>query len=150
ADRVDDPGNGHDLVAAHDERPRLSLRPGDLRVDEHVLDLLPTACQMVARTPPAYLKPLFLGCDRPLAPADRCVEGDRGAVEPRARRLGDDLAPVAEVEAARAVDRVEEVDEPRRRGPAVGEAEQVALGGRMETAQARQDLVADEAALRAG
>src|SRR5687767_1176543 len=37
---LDDAGNGHDIVAAHDERPRLALGTGDLGVDEHVLDLL--------------------------------------------------------------------------------------------------------------
>src|SRR4029453_6724698 len=83
---------------AHDERPRLSLGPGHLRVDEHVLDLLSTPCQMIAWTPPAYLKPLFLGGDAPRAPAHLPVERNRRALEPRAVVLADDLAGAAQGE----------------------------------------------------
>jgi len=78
------------------------------------------------------------------------VEGDRRALEPRAVVLADDLASAAEVEARRAVDRVEQLDELRRGRLAVSEPEQVALRGRMQPAQERQDLVADQATLRAG
>ena len=104
---------------------------------------------MIARSPPAYLKPLFLGCDPPRAPAHLAVEGDRRALEPRAVVLADDLASAAEVEARRAVDRVEQLDELRRRRLAVREPEEVALRGWVQPAQERQDLVADQAALRA-
>src|SRR5947199_372492 len=38
--RIDDARDRDDLVAPHNEGPRLALRAGDLRVDEHVLDLL--------------------------------------------------------------------------------------------------------------
>ena len=105
---------------------------------------------MIAWTPPAYLKPLFLGCDPPRAPAHLPIERDRRALEPGAAVFADDLAAAAEVEPGRAVDRVEQLDELRRRGLAVGEAEQVALRGRVQAAQEGQDLLADQAALRAG
>src|SRR4029453_10427891 len=110
------PRHGDYLVPAHDQRPRLSLRPGHLGVDEHVLDLLPTPCQMVAWTPPAYLKPLSLGRDAPLAPAHLPVERNRRALEPRSVVLADDLAAAAEVEPGRAGDRGAEREEPRRGG----------------------------------
>src|SRR5206468_3503674 len=120
-----------------------------LRVDEHVLDLLPTPCQVISGTPPAYLKPLFLGGDAPRTPAHLPVERNRRALEPRAVVLADNLAAGAEIETRRAVDRVEQLDELRRRGLAVGETEQVTLRSKMQPAQERQDLVADQAALRA-
>src|SRR6476659_1679826 len=46
--RVHDAGNGHDLVTGDDERPLVSLPARNLRVDEHVLDLLRTTGQAVA------------------------------------------------------------------------------------------------------
>src|SRR5215471_10536463 len=67
---LDDAGHGHDLVAAHDERPRLPLRAGHLRVDEHVLDLAPPTRQPVAGPPSAHSKPFEPGADSPIAPAD--------------------------------------------------------------------------------
>ena len=45
------PGIGDDLVAAHDERPRLPLGARDLRVDEHVLHLPPPPREPIARAP---------------------------------------------------------------------------------------------------
>ena len=76
------PGHGDHVVAAHDERPRFALRSGDLRVDEHVLDLLLPPGEPVAGPPASYLKPFELGADAPLAPADLAVEVDRPALEP--------------------------------------------------------------------
>src|SRR5919204_4316217 len=67
---IDDSGNGYDLVSAHDQRPRLALRPGDLGVDEHILDLLPPAGEPVTGPPAAYLKASELGFNLPAAPAD--------------------------------------------------------------------------------
>src|SRR3954451_58337 len=40
---LDDARDGDDLAAPDDERPCLPLRPGNLGVYEHVLDLLPPA-----------------------------------------------------------------------------------------------------------
>src|SRR5215469_1880922 len=37
---LDDPGHGHDLLAAHDERPAFAIGAWDLGVDERVLHLL--------------------------------------------------------------------------------------------------------------
>src|ERR1700740_3371549 len=65
-----DPGHGHDLVAAHDERPRFPLRAGHLPIDEHVLDLAPPTHQPVAGPPPAHSKPFELRADSPGAPPD--------------------------------------------------------------------------------
>src|SRR6516162_4217242 len=55
--RLDDAGDADDLVASHDERPGLAIRPGNLRVDEDVLHLLRTAGEPVARPPPADTEP---------------------------------------------------------------------------------------------
>src|SRR6201993_84606 len=78
---LDDAGHGHDLVAAHDERPRLPLRARHLRVDAHVLDLAPPTCQPVAGPPSTHSKPLELGADDPLAPADLAGQLDGPALE---------------------------------------------------------------------
>src|SRR5262249_30582819 len=80
--RLDDPGHGDDLVAAHDQRPRLACRAGDLCVDEHVLDLLRPSGEPVAGAPGSYLKPWHVRRDPPLAPADFAVERDRRPLEP--------------------------------------------------------------------
>src|SRR5919204_764188 len=79
---LDDAGHGYDLVAEHDERPRLALRARHLRVDEHVLDLAPPTCQPVAGPPSAHSKPLELRADSPIAPADLAGQVDRTALEP--------------------------------------------------------------------
>src|SRR5438067_10893548 len=81
---LDDTRDGDDLVAAYDERPRLALRPRDLGVDEHVLDLLPPAGEPVARPPASYLKAYELGFDPPFAPATLAGEVHRTALEPKA------------------------------------------------------------------
>src|SRR3954454_17250415 len=80
--RSDDPGHGDDLVAAHDERPRLAGRTGDLCVDENVLDLLRAPGEPVAGAPRTYLKAWPVGRDPPLAPADFAVERDRRPLDP--------------------------------------------------------------------
>src|SRR5215217_640594 len=86
---LDDPRHGHDLVPAHDERPGLTLRAGDFRVHEHVLDLLRAPGETVAGSPPAYLKaPLGRG-DAPRAPADLALEHDRRLLEPHVVVLAD-------------------------------------------------------------
>ena len=53
--------SGHDLAR----------NTGHLRVDEHALDLLSSSrpARLIAWTPPAYLKPLFLCCDPPRGPS---------------------------------------------------------------------------------
>src|SRR6266496_6084394 len=108
---LDDTGNGDDLVSTHDERPRLALRPGDLGVDEHVLDLLSPAGEPVARPPASYLKACELRLDPPLAPANRALERDRAAFEPGAVVFADKLNAVAEIEALRADRRRDQLGE---------------------------------------
>src|SRR5215203_5870283 len=145
---LDDSGHRHHLVPADDERPRLALGSRNLRVDEHVLDLLAATRQVIAGSPPAYLKPLLLGRDPPPAPADLAVEVDRRPFQPCPVVLADDLAPAPEIESLRAVDRLEQADELGRRRLAVRQAQEIALGGRVKPAEQRQDLVPDQAALR--
>src|SRR2546421_3041758 len=53
--RVDDARNCDHVVSTHDERPRLAGGTGDLRVDEHVLDLLRPPSEPIAGTPGPYL-----------------------------------------------------------------------------------------------
>src|ERR1700749_4768956 len=81
---LDDAGHGHDLVAAHDERPRLALRARHLRVDEHVLDLAPPTRQAVPGPPSAHSKALEPRGDSPIAPPDLAGQVDRPLLEPEA------------------------------------------------------------------
>src|SRR5437764_1273515 len=106
---LDDAGHGYDLVAAHDERPRLPLRAGHLRVDEHVLDLAPPTREPVAGPPSAHSKPLELGADNPLAPADLPGELDRAVLEPKPLVLAHRLEAAAEIKALRADGRSEQL-----------------------------------------
>src|SRR5579859_4647283 len=148
---LDDAGHGYDLVAAHDERPRLTLRARHLRVDEHVLDLAPPTCQPVAGPPSTHSKPSELRADGPLAPADLAGQLDRAALEPQPLVLAHRLEPAAEVDALRADGRREQLSECRRERLArVQRVEEVLVGRRMEPPEQRQDLLADQAALRAG
>src|SRR6185312_10224267 len=96
--RLDDSGNGDHVVSAHDERPRLACRPGDLRVDEHVLDLLRSPGEPIAGTPGPYLKAWELRGNAPLAPADLAVERDGSALEPDPVVLTHRSQAVAEIE----------------------------------------------------
>src|SRR5215831_2974852 len=111
---LDDAGHGHDLVAPHDEWPRLPLRAGHLRVDEHVLDLAPPTRQPVAGPPSAHSKPFELRADSPLAPPDLARQLDRPALEPEALVLAHRLHPAAEIDALRADRRCEQLGERRR------------------------------------
>src|SRR5207253_4996276 len=103
---LDDPRDGDDLVPAHDERPRLAFRAGNLGVDEHVLDLLPPSGEPVACAPTAYLKPWLGGANQPRPPANLALERDGRALEPHVVVLADSGEAAAEVETHR----------PRRRG----------------------------------
>src|SRR6185436_11531698 len=142
---LDDAGHGHDLVAAHDERPRLALRARHLRVDKYVLDLEPPTRQPVAGPPSAHSKPFELRADSPVAPADLAGELDRPALEPEPLVLAHRLEASAEVDALRADGRREQFGERRGEGvAAVERAQEVLIGGRMESAQEGQDLVADQ------
>src|SRR5262252_3490446 len=98
---LDDAGHGHNLVAAHDERPRLPLRARHLRIDEHVLDLAPPTRQPVPGPPSAHSKPLEARADGPIAPLDLAGQLDRGMLEPEALVLAHCLAAAAEVDALR-------------------------------------------------
>src|SRR5579864_9357665 len=146
---LDDAGHGYDLVAANDERPRLALRARHLRVDEHVLDLAPPTCQPVAGPPSAHSKPLELRADPPLAPADLAGQLDRAVLEPQPLVLTYRLESPAEVDALRPDRRREQLGQRRRQcGARVERAQEVLVRRGMEPAQQRQDLVADQAALR--
>src|SRR5207344_1747578 len=114
ARRVDDSGHGHDLLAAHDERPRFALGSRDLGVDEHVLDLLAASGEPVAGPPATYLKACELRFNPPPTPADVSVQRDRGLLEPDAVVFADRGEAVAEVDPLRAGARGEEVVELRR------------------------------------
>src|SRR5581483_3985930 len=100
--RLDDPGHRDHLVASHHEGPAFAIRAGDLRVDEHVLDLPPAAGEPVAGPPSPYFKPRQLGLDAPAAPLDRAGEVDGPRLEPEALVLADRLHAAAEVDALRA------------------------------------------------
>src|SRR3954471_1643826 len=145
---LDHSRHGDDFAPAYDEGPRLALGSRDLGVDEHVLDLLPAPGEPVARSPASYLKACELGLDRPRAPADAALERDRGLLEPDAVVLAHRRQPLAELDAARALGRGEEDVEPGR--PLLGHAEEVRLGARVEPAQEREQLVADQASPRGG
>src|SRR4026207_14202 len=95
---VDDARDGDDLVPAHDERPRLALRTGDLGVDEHVLDLLRSAGEAIARPPAAYLKAWPRGVNRPPAPANRAFWGAGAGPEPERVVRAHGLEAAAEIE----------------------------------------------------
>ena len=129
---LDDPGHGDDLVAAHDERPLLALRARDLRVDEHVLDLLLLPAEPVAGPPPSYLKPWRAASGFVhVAPAHLAVERDRPALEPEPLVLAHRLEAAAEVDALRADGCREQLGERRRqRLAAVERAQEVLVGGR--------------------
>src|SRR5437867_5774609 len=100
--RIDDARDRDDLVAPHNEGPRLALRAGNLRVDEHVLDLLAPPGEAVACAPGPYLKAWQLGFDAPPSPVNLAVQGDGRALEPDAVVLADRGQPSAEVESLRA------------------------------------------------
>src|SRR5213593_1531728 len=100
--RIDDARDRDALVAPHNEGPRLALRAGDLRVDEHVLDLLAPPGEAVACAPGSYLKAWQLGLDAPGTPPDLALQRHRGALEPDAVVLPHGRQPGAEVEPSRA------------------------------------------------
>src|SRR5438093_9332367 len=109
--RIDDARDRDDLVAPHNEGPRLALRAGDLRVDENVLDLLAPPGEAIACAPGSYLKAWQAGFDAPLAPTDLAFERDRSALEPHAVVLAHGRQPGAEVEPLRAGGRGEQLVE---------------------------------------
>src|SRR4051794_16407536 len=147
--RLDDAGNGHDFVTAHDERPAFAVGARDLCVDEHVLDLLGAACEPVARTPPPYLKPWLARLDTPTSPLDRPIEVDRPRLEPQAVRLAHRLHAAAEIDALGGGRRVEQLRERRgKRPPLVEDAQDVLACRGMDALEQRQDLVADQPAQR--
>src|SRR5207248_2148123 len=110
--------------------------------------LLAAPREPVAGTQRAYLKAWELGLNAPRAPADFAVERDGRRLDPGAVVLAHEGAPAAEVEALRAGRRVEEVGHGQGHAAALGEPVEVVVGGGMEPAEERQDLVADQAALR--
>src|SRR5215467_4438281 len=110
----DDARHRDDLVPSHHEGPRLALRPGDLGVHEHVLNLLPPTGEPVARPPASYLKAFELGLDLPLAPADVSLERDRSGLEPEPVVFAHCLQPAAEIEPLRAGWGIEKLRKRRR------------------------------------
>src|SRR5207253_4170441 len=146
---LDDPRNRDDLVPAPDEGPRLALRAGNLRIDEHVLDLLPPSGQTVARPPGSHSKAWQVGGDPPRSPADLAAQLHRSVLEPEPVVLADGLQPAAEIDALRAGGGRQQLrDRGRQQRALVERAEEVLVGGRVQPPEQRQDLVADQAALR--
>src|SRR3954447_21270646 len=96
--RLDDSGNGDHVFSAHDERPRLACGTGDLRVDEHVLDLLRSPSEPIAGAPGSYHKAWEPRRDPPLTPEHLAVECDRRALEPDAVVLAHGGQTGAEIE----------------------------------------------------
>src|SRR5437870_4059615 len=146
--RVDDSRHRDDLVPAHDERPRLAFRAGNLRVDENVLDLLAPSSEPVARAPGSYLKAWELRLDAPRAPAHLALQRHGRALQPDAVVLTHRRQAAAEVEPLRADCGREQLVERRR--TLLGETQKVPVRRGMQLAQARQDLVADQSPLRVG
>src|SRR5437762_11861962 len=97
--RLDDSRDRDDVVAAHHERPRLAGGTGNLRVDEHVLDLLRSSGEPIAGTPGPYLKAWEVRGNPPLAPHHLTVEGAWGVLEPHTVVLTHRGEAAAEVEA---------------------------------------------------
>src|SRR5712691_341086 len=144
-----DARHGDHVVTAHDEWPGFTLRPRDFGIDEHVLNFLLPPREPVAGPPGSYLKPCELGADAPLAPANLAVEWERPVLEPEAVVLAYRLEPAAQIDPLRAHRRAEQLGERRRHGRAgVERAQDVLVGRGMELAEERQDLLADQAALR--
>ena len=141
------PGTATTSSPADDERPGLAFGARDLRVDEHVLHLLAAPGEPVARAPASYLKAWELGFDRPRAPADRALERDGRLLEPDAVVLAHGREALAEVDAARALSRGEQQVELATAARSARRS-RFALGARVQAAQQRQDLVADQAAAR--
>src|SRR6478672_3632796 len=111
--RIDDPRHRDDLVAAHDERPRLAGRTGDLCVDEHVLDLLRPSGEPVTGAPGSYLKAWHVGGDPPVAPPNLALERHRCALEPDAAVLAHRRQATPQVEPLRSGRRREQLVERR-------------------------------------
>src|SRR4051794_41939737 len=84
---LDDARDRDHLVPAHDERPGLALRPWDLGVDEHVLNLLRPAGETVAGLPSSHFEAGRARGDAPRPPAHCSVEVDGAALEPEAVRF---------------------------------------------------------------
>src|SRR5439155_8234287 len=116
--RLDDARHRDHVLSAHDERPRLACGTGDLRVDEHVLDLLRSPSEPIAGAPGPYLKAWELRRDPPFAPAHLAVERDRRSLEPDAVVLAHGRETGAKVQPPRSGGRREEFVE--RRGLRVG------------------------------
>src|SRR5436190_9397039 len=119
-----DPRHGEYLVSTHHERPALTVRAGDLGVDEHVLDLSRAAGESVAGAPGSYLKASEVGTDHPLAPLHLAREVDRRLLEPEPRVLAHRLDASAEVDALGPDRRVEELGERRGQRPPLVERAQ--------------------------
>src|SRR5262249_13169334 len=140
----------HDLVTAHDERPAFAVGAWDLCVDEHVLDLLRAPREPVPRAPPPYPKAWDPGADPEAAPAHLSDELDGCLLEPEPLVLAHGRDPAAQVDAARADRRVEQLRERGiERAARLERAEDVRPGGRMDPLEPREDLVADQSTHRA-
>ena len=143
-----------DLVAAHDERPRLALRPGDLRIDEEILHLLAAPGEPVPGSPPAHAQTRSCAARcarRPSGPAGRArrrpLEPDVGRTpgRPRDRRRGRRASSLPVRRAGRR-------SLARRAAEAAPASSSAARRFRSAAGWSRrssgQDLVADQAALR--
>src|SRR5919197_728669 len=146
AGRLGNPRNRDNLVAGDDERPAIALGARPLRVNEQILHLLASAGEPVARPPDAHLEPRTIALDAPRAEP-------RGAFEPHSVVLACCADAAAEIGDLRPRGRLEELCErplegARKPGRLVREREEVLVGSGMQLPEQRQDLVADQSALR--
>ena len=125
--RLDDARHRDDLVAAHDERPAVTVGARDLGVDEHVLHLLRAAGEPVAGPPPPYSKAWQPRFDAPRLPRrPGRSRSTRPRLEPQPVVLAHRLHAAAEVDALRADRRRRAA----RRAPAASSAARRARAGR--------------------
>src|SRR6476660_3082213 len=144
---LDDAGHRDDFVAAYDERPAFTIGARDLCVDEHVLHLLPPACEPVARPPSSYLKAWQLRLDQPAAPGDAAAQRPRPVLEPETVVLAHGLQTAAQVDALRRGRLVEKLRERgRHRAPLFERAQHVLARRRMDLLEERHDALADQSA----
>ena len=148
AGRLRNTGHGDDVVSVHDERPGVAFRARHLGVHEQILHFLAPACEPVARPPAAHLEAGPVRLERPRTPAQR-------SLEPQHVVLANGADAAAEVGRLRSLPAREQpcerpLERARQTRPLVCEREERRAGARIEALEQRQDLGADQPALRAG
>src|SRR5438093_9325629 len=104
AGSLGDAGHRDDVVAAHDDRPRVPLRPRHLRVHEQILHLLAASREPIAGTARPDLQSGLVGAEAPRPPFDLSFEAQRVVLADRANAA-------AEVTRLRALERGEQLCE---------------------------------------